>query len=72
MDQEPSQKHVCMIANHLLPGGIKPMAYLGCLPDCKRADHERDMIKLREEEMNVRKREYEKAEIKETFEWKQN
>jgi hypothetical protein len=38
-------------------------AYLSCLADCKRADNEMEMIKLRKEEMAIKKAECERAEI---------
>ena len=37
-------------------------AYLSCLADCKRADNELEMIKLRKEEMSIKKVERERAD----------
>jgi hypothetical protein len=41
-------------------------AYLSCLADCKRADNELEMIKLRKEELNIKKAEQERADIERT------
>jgi hypothetical protein len=38
------------------------MAYLSCLADCKRADNELEIIKLRKKEMNTKKLECKRAD----------
>jgi hypothetical protein len=37
-------------------------AYLSCLADCKRADNELEVIKLRREEMSIKKLEHERVD----------
>ena len=41
-------------------------AYLSCLADCKRTDNELEIIKLRKEEMNIKKVERERADAERT------